>query len=96
LKFPPGDLARATQMGGRQWRGFTRGHGVRLLKMLAVGSAFFVILLFAVQVILIFGKLAPDSSFYNFYPIMAGLGALFGFERWWAHEQGGVNPFHDR
>jgi len=41
----------------------------------------------------------PDSSVYSFYPIMALIGAAFGFERWWAHEQGGdegYNPFHER
>jgi len=37
---------------------------------------------------------AMDSSQLSFYWIMAGAGALFGFERWWSYEQGPVNPFH--
>jgi hypothetical protein len=45
---------------------------------------------------LVFVGDSPDSSVYYFYPIMGGLGAAFGFERWWSHEYGDVNPFHDR
>jgi hypothetical protein len=37
-----------------------------------------------------------DSSVVNFYLLMAGGGAIFGFERWWTYELGGVNPFHDK
>ena len=63
---------------------------------MAAGVCIFTSFIVAVQVSLdLVGKL-PDSTFYNFYPIMVALGAAFGFERWWAYEQGEHNPFHDR
>ena len=72
-------------------------HPVRtLVIMVAVGIALFVLGLFVLLGILdSYDAMKPDPSVVNFYPIMAGCGALVGFERWWAHEQGGVNPFHD-
>ncbi len=68
----------------------------RLGFFLLAGCAVFVALLVCLQALLVFVGYAVDPSFYNFYPILALLGAAFGFERWWAHEQGDVNPFHDR
>jgi len=68
-----------------------------LLVLLAAGTTIFVLsfflILFAVTA---FTGLRFDSSVVDFYPWIAGAGALFGFERWWAYESGGVNPFHDR
>ncbi len=67
-----------------------------LLISMAFGGSFFVFVLFALLTALGFwGGVWFDPSVGNFYPIMAVVGALFGFERWWAYEQGGVNPFHD-
>ncbi len=83
-------------MTGARWGGLTRAHARRLVLMMGAGVALFVALLFCLQALLTYAGAAMDSSVYSFYPIMAGLGAMFGFERWWAHEQGGVNPFHDR
>jgi drug/metabolite transporter (DMT)-like permease len=77
-------------------QGLTRRHLRRLVLLMGAGVLFFVGLFLCLHLLLIYAGAAPDPSVYNFYPLMAGLGALFGFERWWAHEQGGVNPFHDR
>ncbi len=66
-----------------------------LVFMVSVGVAFFVFLFLVLHIVLVVDGLAPDPSVLNFYPIMAGLGLVFGFERWWGYEQGGVNPFHD-
>ncbi len=71
-------------------------HIKRLVKMVAAGIGIFVVLLLALQAVLVYAGAAPDSSIYRFYPIMAALGVVFGFERWWATEQGGNNPFHDK
>jgi hypothetical protein len=60
------------------------------------GASIFVAGLFAfLTAIGIIGGIWFDSSVLKFYPMMAGLGALFGFERWWSYEVGPVNPFHD-
>ncbi|MDG6900653.1 MAG: hypothetical protein JRM80_01630 [Nitrososphaerota archaeon] len=74
-------------MDRRPWR--------TLLYCTGVGVGFFVSLFLALHLVLIYSGIAPDPSVFRFYPIMAGLGVLFGFERWWAYEQGGVNPFHE-
>ncbi len=63
--------------------------------MLAAGMFIFVSFLLVLHLSLIYAGVKLDSSIMNFYPMMAGAGILFGFERWWAYEQGGVNPFHD-
>ena len=63
---------------------------------MGTGSALFAVFLLSVQAALSYAGRFPDQTFYSFYPIMVGLGAAFGFERWWAHEQGDFNPFHDR
>jgi hypothetical protein len=63
--------------------------------MLAGGASIFVLALLGLHLALILAGVGPDSSVLNFYPLMVGAGALFGFERWWSYEQGGVNPFHD-
>ncbi|MDV3293958.1 MAG: hypothetical protein LYZ70_06775 [Nitrososphaerales archaeon] len=76
--------------------GLTRAHLKRLGFFTLAGGAIFVALLVALQAALAFAGHPVDSSIYKFYPILAGLGAAFGFERWWAHEQGDVNPFHDK
>jgi hypothetical protein len=81
---------------GVKCQGLTKAHLRRLVWMMSVGMVFFVALFLFVHIVLIYAGAAPDPTVYRFYPIMAGLGALFGFERWWAHEQGGVNPFHDK
>ncbi|MDA4125546.1 MAG: hypothetical protein OK438_08915 [Thaumarchaeota archaeon] len=83
-------------MSRAEWHGLTTAHLKRLVKMVAAGIAIFIALLLALQAALVYAGAAPDSSVYWFYPIMAVLGALFGFERWWATEQGGNNPFHDK
>jgi hypothetical protein len=44
----------------------------------------------------VWGKVNYDPSIWNFYPLMAAIGAMFAFERWWTYECGGVNPWHDR
>ncbi len=89
LKYGGGLLRRERpRMGGSAGEGLTIVHVKRLLKMVAAGSAVFSALLFALQALLVHEGLAPDSSFYDFYPIMAALGVAFGFERWWATMQG--------
>lgn len=67
-----------------------------LAVLLAFGVTFFVGLLFVILTLVSSANIRLDSSVSNFYWIMAGCGALFGFERWLSHEQGAVNPFHDR
>ncbi len=76
-------------------RGFTRNHAKRLAKLIAAGVCVFLALLAALQVALSFVGIRPDATFYDFYPIMAALGVVFGFERWWSQELGDYNPFHD-
>lgn len=73
-------------------------HPIRsLLIFVAAGSGIFAFGLFLLLTAMsVYGGIRLDSSVLNFYPLMAGAGALFGFERWWYHESGGVNPFHDR
>jgi hypothetical protein len=66
-----------------------------LLYCISVGAAFFTGLFLLLYLALVHSGKAPDPSVFRFYPIMAGLGLIFGFERWWAYEQGGVNPFHN-
>ena len=70
---------------------------LRTLALFLVGGAsLFVFGLFLFLTFVgVLGRVWFDSSVMNFYPLMAGLGALFGFERWWSYEQGPVNPFHD-
>ena len=63
--------------------------------LLAAGSFLFVALLFAVHMTMVLASMNSDPSIVNFYPVMGLIGALFGFERWWACEQGPVNPFHE-
>jgi drug/metabolite transporter (DMT)-like permease len=41
------------------------------------------------------GGVRLDPSFLSFYPPMAVILVIFGFERWRSYESGGVNPFHD-
>ncbi len=72
-------------------------HPVRTLAvMLTFGVVFFVGILFVLLTLVALANVRLDPSVTNFYWVMAGCGALFGFERWLSHEQGGVNPFHDR
>jgi hypothetical protein len=63
--------------------------------LMVAGACLFVAPVVALQAAPNFVGLRPDSTFYDFYPIMAALGAVFGFERWWGQEQGEYNPFHD-
>lgn len=63
--------------------------------LIAAGACAFVALLAALQFALSSVGVKLDATFYDFYPIMAGLGAVFGFERWWGQELGEYNPFHD-
>lgn len=71
-------------------------HQIRtLLISLAAGTGMFVIGFFLIIFVLTaYGHLKFDPSVIDFYPLIAGAGALFGFERWWYNESGGVNPFH--
>ncbi|MDV3244714.1 MAG: hypothetical protein LYZ66_06040 [Nitrososphaerales archaeon] len=66
-----------------------------LLYMTTMGAGFFIGLFLALHLVLIYSRIAPDPSAFDFYPIMAGLGVIFGFERWWGYESGGINPFHE-
>jgi hypothetical protein len=75
---------------------FTKVHVRRLLFLMGAGISVFTLILLGVQVLLSLAGKAPDPTFYNFYPIMMALGAVFGIERWWGQEQGDYNPFHDR
>jgi hypothetical protein len=72
-------------------------HPIRRLGIfLAAGTGIFVGGLFLfLTFITVVGGMRFDSSILNFYPLMACAGGIFGFERWWAYESGGVNPFHD-
>jgi len=67
-----------------------------LAKSLLFGTLLFLSLIVAVQLVLtlLARGVGIDATFWRFYPLMGGVGALFGFERWWAYEQDGVNPFH--
>jgi len=67
-----------------------------LLISVFAGGVIFVGGLFLVQVFLehYAGGAGIDSSFAEFYPLMAVLGAMWGFSRWWSYEQGEYNPFH--
>ncbi|MDE1858141.1 MAG: hypothetical protein KGI26_03630 [Thaumarchaeota archaeon] len=68
-----------------------------LVLFLGSGAAIFVLGLFLVLWFLgAAGGFSYDPSVLDFYPVMAGLGAVFGFERWWAHMYGPSNPFHDK
>lgn len=73
-------------------------HPVRSLAFfLAAGIVIFVGGLFAVLTSLkALGGVSFDSSVLDFYPVLAGLGALFGFSLWMSFEAGPSNPFHDR
>ena len=83
-------------MAGERGQGLSRSHLKRLVLFMAAGVGIFTLFLVVVQIALgLVGKL-PDPTFYDFYPIMVALGAVFGFERWWAYEQGEHNPFHER
>jgi hypothetical protein len=70
---------------------------LRTLALFLAGGAFlFVLGLFTFLTLLgAIGGFSFDSSVLSFYPIITGLGALFGFGRWWSYEVGPVNPFHD-
>ncbi len=83
-------------MNNADGQGLTMAHIRRLIKMVAAGIGIFIVLLLALQAALVYAGAALDPSVYRFYPVMAALGAAFGFERWWATEQGEHNPFHDR
>lgn len=69
-----------------------------LLVSILFGGFIFVLLLFVLQFSLVFlaGGHGIDPSFVDFYPLMGGLGAFWGFERWWSYEGGEYNPFHSR
>lgn len=78
----------------------SEGIDERPLRSLALfllgGASLFVLGLFMFLTLLAtLGGFSFDSSVLTFYPVMAGLGALFGFERWWSYERGPVNPFRD-
>lgn len=63
----------------------------------AGGILLFVGLLFAILTLTAnAGVKYEGPSVLNFYLFIAGVGALYGFERWWTHEYGPSNPFHDR
>jgi hypothetical protein len=71
-------------------------HPYRTLAIsLTFGVGIFVGGLYGLLMMMALAGIRLDSSIVNFYWIIAGCGALFGFERWLYHEQGGVNPFHD-
>jgi hypothetical protein len=72
-----------------------RDHLRTLALFLVAGVVLFVGLMAVINLIMLRFLAAPDQSILYFYPVMAGAGALFGFERWWAHEQGPYNPFHE-
>ena len=67
-----------------------------LAVMLSMGVLLWVGVLFVLLTVLSLGSVKLDPSILNFYWVMAACGALFGFERWLYHQQGGANPFHDR
>lgn len=67
-----------------------------LVKFLVAGSSLFIFFLFAVQSVLVYlGGWRSDPSVLYFYPLMALLGTVWGFEQWWSYEIGPYNPFHD-
>ncbi len=71
-------------------------HPVRtLLYLITLGAGIFTLFLLVLHLLLIYGGVPTDPSIFNFYAVMAGLGVLFGFERWWGYEQGGYNPFRE-
>ncbi len=72
-----------------------RDHLRALALFLLAGVGLFVGLMAVIDAIMLRFLAVPDQSILYFYPVMAGAGALFGFERWWAHEQGPYNPFHE-
>jgi hypothetical protein len=96
LKYAVAGPGKRCRMSSTDGQGPTMTHIRRLVMMVAAGTGIFVVLLLALQAVLVYAGAAPDSSIYRFYPVMAALGAAFGFERWWAAEQGEQNPFHDK
>lgn len=65
-----------------------------LLVCVAGGSALFILFLLPIHLlVLLYAPTAFDPSVWDFYPILAGLGVVFGFERWLSYEQGSYNPF---
>jgi hypothetical protein len=72
-------------------------HPIRtLLLFLGAGAGIFALGLFVILLAISgVGHSKVDSSMSEFYPLVAGAGALFGLERWMYYESGGVNPFHD-
>jgi cyanate lyase len=83
-------------LGKRDRQGFTANHAKRMTKLMVVGVCIFLLFMLVVQVVLSLARSPVDPTFYRFYPIMAVLGATFGFVMWWGQEQGEYNPFHDR
>jgi len=75
--------------------GFTKDVAKRMIFFIIIFACIFVGLLAALQVALKFVGVQLGVSVYEFYPMMAGLGAVVGFERWWGNELGEYNPFHD-
>lgn len=73
-------------------------HPVRsLLVSLGFGILLFDGALFVLLALLSYNPYSkPDPSVSNFYWLVTFCGLVFGFERWWHHESGGINPFHDR
>lgn len=60
------------------------------------GAGAFMAVFFALQMFIqVWGGIVFDPSVWNFYWLMGIVGAIFGFERWWAYEWGSFNP-HDR
>jgi hypothetical protein len=75
----------------------TRKSLLTLVFFLVGGALIFSLALFLLLTIIgAWGGVKLDSSVLGFYPIMAGCGAIFGFERWLANQQGPYNPFHDQ
>lgn len=66
-----------------------------LAKFILLGVLLFVGVLVALQAGYAYFHPTEVLQLMPFYPIMGFAGALFGFERWWSQEQGGVNPFHE-
>ena len=68
------------------------------------GIFFFVAMLFAILTLIgwatsnpaMASEMGVDSSALNFYWIFIGLGALWGFERFWTTEYGPSNPWYQR
>lgn len=55
----------------------------RLVLLIAGGMAFFILLLASIQFFLYLSGHVLDPTIFDFYPLMAALGAAFGAERWW-------------